>query len=36
MTARILAKLGPDIRWHLTVVFAWQIAICAFWFGGAR
>ena len=31
MKARIHAVLGPDIRYHLTVVHFWLIAIAVFW-----
>lgn len=35
MTARILA-LMPSLRYRLALVHLWQLALCAFWFGGAR
>lgn len=35
MTARIVRVFGPDVRYHLTLLHLWQLALACFWFGGA-
>jgi hypothetical protein len=35
MTARIKAVLGPDVRYHLTLLHCWQLALACFAIGGA-